>query len=219
MLVSSVTQPPHVHQVAPLGLPPTAARVPGPARLLSVLFESRWSPKRNVSRKELRNHLLSMADSHQEEVADDLEPLGWGVISWLRRFGVKVRVCDADELASPHGPLWGGLYRPRFRAITLREGWDQSTALHEMAHALDHSLASVCRHRGGNSPTIAPMLWHGFASQREDFVSDYAATNPKEYFAESFAAMFFEDDNRHLASIDPGMHAFLGAIVDLSNIF
>lgn len=218
MIVSSVS---HVQKV-PMGLPATAARGHGPARLLSILFESRWSPRHAVSRRELRDHLGAMVPDQQYKraLADDLEPLGWGLVSWLRRFNVSVRVVSPEQLSNPrHGPFWSGLYRPEFKSVTLREDWRSSTAIHEMGHAIEHSLGCVCSMRGGRRPSIAPMLWHGFAKQRSGFVSDYAGTNPAEYFAESFAAVFDDRKSQKLASVDPGMHAFMAAIVDLSNVF
>jgi len=159
------------------------------------------------------------SERHRERVADDLEPLGWGVVSWLRRFGVSIKVSQEVALG-PHGAHWGGMYRPHRRSVTLRRDWTPQTALHEMAHALDHSLAAASHVRTrAHSPSISPMLWHGFAAERQGFISPYASTNPREYFAESFAAVFADKKSRKLASLDPGMHAFASAIVDLSNIF
>lgn len=81
----------------------------------------------------------------------------------------------------------------------------RSTARHEFAHAYDHIYSKVRRR-------VLPLsveLWNANADQRTGLVSDYAGTNPAEYFAESVEAYFEQGGRALLQRIDPKMYLFL----------
>ena len=189
------------------GLPLTAPRGVSPARLLSLLYESCYAQRQPVDPRQCVRAMLAPATPPElaRRLEDELNPLGPRLLGWLRRFRLSIQLIDK----SLNGPQ--GLYVPHYRGVLLQPDHSQRTALHEMGHALDHSLGSM--HRGSS---IAPMLWHGFARERRGFVTEYASRGPVEYFAESFASWFFPESNRKLKKLDPGMHALVTAVVELS---
>ena len=81
----------------------------------------------------------------------------------------------------------------------------QSGARHELAHAYDHVFSQKNQRR----MPLSVQLWNSFREHRAGLVSQYAATNPAEYFAESVEAFFQEGGRESLRQKDPLMFDYL----------
>lgn len=102
-----------------------------------------------------------------------------------------------------------GIYCQDRRIIVLGEELIGSplhaSSRHEFAHAFDHAFSS----RNQRRLPLSVQLWNLFNKSRAGLVSDYAATNPAEYFAESVEAFFREKSRETLKQKDPQMHQYL----------
>ena len=82
---------------------------------------------------------------------------------------------------------------------------------HELGHVLDRMVSSL-------KSSFSVGLWHGFGPSRHGFLTDYAASHPEEYLAECVEHFLSDDSDRlWLWRNDPGMHAFLEALFQLSS--
>lgn len=158
-----------------------------------------------------------------EEIARDLQehlhPWGWRLIFHLTCTGLTFKRYQKAEFDRRVG-VWNarsrsfskaGVYDPKHNQVmVVVQHWSPRILYHEMAHALDR-LISV---REGS---FSSGLWHGFAPTRIDFFSTYAASHPSEYFAVCLERFLCSDsDELWLSRNDPGMHAFLTALFELS---
>ncbi len=194
------------------------------ARILHILF-LHWNPagkKRTgkASEREVSEWVEEMllSDYHEEHfdwAFQQVRPFGWRLIGLFSRFGVKLAVMPEDEYGKHHGHTLGKYYSNRNTAVVREDAfYENFTVAHELGHALEHLISSLCL--GGHS--AATRMWHGFADERYDFVTDYAATRPTEYFAESVEAYFRDDQWWLLQEWDPGMYNFLDALFTISNM-
>lgn len=91
-----------------------------------------------------------------------------------------------------------GVYIPSARRVLLaRDGGNRGwTALHEVAHMLDHALGDLSAR-----PAFADVYSHLRGDERLD---NYARSHPRECFAELFARYYFSDRRRrHVAERFP----------------
>jgi toxin lethal factor len=196
-----------------------------PERFLKSLF-LQWNPAARdrrdpVTEDELTQWILGMLKGRsgpevQEAFYYQAWPIGWRLIGLLRRFGTRVEILDDHEFEGRYGKREAGHYIYRFRLIHIRHSclFDTrgSVVLHELGHAIDHLISSLCN--GGYHASV--KLWHWFAPQRKGFVTKYASTKPAEYLAESVEAYFIRDNYRRLKRIDPAMFVFLDDLFTIS---
>lgn len=164
----------------------------------------------------------------REKCAEELQVFGSEVIGTVKKFGVRIIVLDQTlaltelKIKNMHvvapsertfdGRPWSqvrGLYDPSRRLLVVGEELlgrrDRSTARHEFAHAYDHTYSEKNQRR----MPLSVQLWNSFQPTRSDVVSDYARTNPAEYFAESVEAFFQAGARDYLAKADPLMFEYL----------
>lgn len=158
----------------------------------------------------------------------ELEAMGEKMISDCKSFGVRLIVLPRGQSLPElrikglsivgkgektfDGRSWDqvrGIYCQDRRIIVLGEeliGHPQRvTSRHEFAHAFDHAFSS----RNQRRLPLSVQLWNLFVKNRAGLVSDYASTNPAEYFAESVEAFFREKSREALRQKDPEMHQYL----------
>lgn len=143
--------------------------------------------------------------------------LGWRLLALLRRSKVEVEFLKGADYRGRRRQNTSALYFPRRRLISINA--DQlsptgSTIFHEFGHAIEYLINRVCL----RNHSVSTMLWHGFAPERKAFVTDYAQTKPREYFAESVTAFFFAPEWAWMQKHDPGMAAFVQALFELSHL-
>lgn len=167
-------------------------------------------------------------DSDREKVQDELEPMGAKIISQIKAFGVHIIVLDRHQaltqlkiknmyVVAPSektfdGRPWSqvrGLYDTSRRLLVIGEEQlgrpDHSVARHEMAHAYDNAFSEG----HGRRLPLSVQLWNRFRNTRTGLISQYAATNPAEYFAESVEGFFQPHLRPILQQRDPEMYAYL----------
>lgn len=145
------------------------------------------------------------------------QDFGWRILGLMARFGIRAQILSPAEYHKRQGITSAGRYCPTYKTVVFHEDHLENEiglVHHEMGHALDHLISSLCLK--GNC--CSTLLWHGFQHQRQGFVTDYATKNPREYFAESVDAYFRGDRRWLLQREDPGMQAFLQALFELSNM-
>lgn len=171
-------------------------------------------------------HAPNTAIRHQ--LMRELQVFGVQTIAQVKQFGVRIIVLDRDmaltdlKVAGMHvvgagertfdGRPWSmvrGLYDSSRRLLVVGEELlgmrSRSCARHEFAHAYEHAYST--RHR--RTLPLSVELWNSFAKSRTGMVSNYASTNPAEYFAESVEAFFEEGPRQYLKTADPQMFDYL----------
>jgi hypothetical protein len=167
----------------------------------------------------------------RDQVARELQVFGRDVIAPMKQFGIRIIVLGRHEaltdvkiggmhVVAPSertfdGRLWSGvrgLYDNSRRLLAVGEELiglaHRSTAVHEFAHAYDHFISE----RGQRRLPLSVQLWNSFRQERGSLVSDYAGTNPAEYFAESVEAFFAPGGRELLRSKDPLMCDHLASL-------
>lgn len=171
------------------------------------------------------------SDSAKGMLVDELVVLGEKMCDTVARFGVKVIVLEPTRaitdvrlagmmIVAPHektfdGRPWAGvrgLYDQSRRLMVIgQEKLGQpahSTARHEFAHAFDHTFST----RNGRRQPLSVQLWNLFAEQRRGLITEYAGTNPAEYWAESVESYFKPNGRQLLMERDPQMYQYLEAL-------
>ncbi|MDQ7825534.1 MAG: hypothetical protein RDV48_22230 [Candidatus Eremiobacteraeota bacterium] len=161
-------------------------------------------------------------------VGRELEALGEKMITYVKSFGVHIIVLEKNSnltqrkvkgmmIVAPgertfDGRRWEevrGIYCQDRRLIVVGEellGMRNHSAIrHEFAHAFDHAFTSRNRRR----LPLSVQLWNWFEKERKALPSQYAATNPAEYFAESVDAYFIPEGRAYLERNDPQMCEYL----------
>lgn len=164
-------------------------------------------------------------------LAYELQVFGEPVIAQVKQFGVRCIVLErnrpltdlrinnmmvvAPSERTADGRPWGmvrGIYCSDRRLFVVGEELlglgVRSTARHEFAHAYDH----VFSQKNGRRLPLSVQLWNSFRQKRGGLVSDYAAVNPQEYFAESVEAFFQEGTRELLRMQDPQMFDYLSQL-------
>lgn len=168
------------------------------------------------------------------KLQDELEPLGFEIVSQVKAFGVKIIIMEKNCRLSQiriHGLMivapsertfdgrpWDivrGLYDSSRRIFVIGEEQlgnpHHSVGRHEFAHAFDHAFSELRQRR----LPLSVQLWNLFSKERSGLVSSYAATNPAEYFAESVDAYFIPSKRKILQEQDPKMFAYLNELFSL----
>lgn len=179
---------------------------------------------------ELVGRMINYAPSNQarHHVMRELSVFGIEAINEVKSFGVRVIVLERSKALSDlkinnmfvvgpgersfDGRPWAmvrGLYDPSRRLLVVGEELlamrNRSCARHEFAHAYEHAYTT----RKRRTHALSVELWNSFARQRTGLVSEYASTNPAEYFAESVEAFFEPGPRDYLKKADPQMYQFL----------
>lgn len=164
----------------------------------------------------------------RKELIKELEPLGMGIIQPVRAFGVHIILLPPNQnltqirikgmsIVAPgersfDGRPWEmvrGLYDNSRRIIVIGEenvgNPRHSVGRHEFAHAFDHTFSEKNQRR----LPLSVQLWNLFRQDREGLITDYAGTNPQEYFAESVEAFFRQAGREELEKKDPKMFTYL----------
>ncbi len=201
--------------------------------------ESRKEKKGAERQTPLRQLIAGMiVKSTRKEVTqrliDELEPLGIHFIQACKTFGVHLLVLAQKERLSQikvhqmslivpgertdDGRLKDavrGMYFEDRRLIVLGEEQigvpGHLTSVHELAHAYDHAFSEE-HHRLHH---LSTQLWNLFGKSRKKAITDYAATKPAEYFAESVEAYFLEANRMALKANDPQMFEYLQNLFQL----
>ena len=183
--------------------------------------------------RDIIERMVGYAPSDQARtlLVDELVVLGEKMCDTVARFGVKIIVLEPSRaitdvrlagmmIVAPHektfdGRPWAGvrgLYDQSRRLMAIgQEKLGQaahSTARHEFAHAFDHTFSV----RHGRRQPLSVQLWNLFAEQRRGLVTEYAGTNPAEYWAESVESYFKPNGRQVLMERDPQMHQYLEAL-------
>lgn len=199
---------------------------------LSGVPRSGPSPKRRGYSpvRETINRMTYSAptDKARELVQDELEVMGFEVVSQVRSFGTHIIVLERNRaltdlriknmmIVAPSertfdGRPWGmvrGIYDSSRRLFVIGEEQlgrpDHSVARHEFAHAFDHAYSE----KHGRKLPLSVQLWNLFRSSRTANITAYASTNPAEYFAESVEAFFNTRLRPQLQQQDPQMFTYL----------
>jgi len=167
------------------------------------------------------------SDVARDAVKDELVVLGEKMLSEVAGFKVNVIVLEPNRpltairlagmmvVASGEktfdGRPWEsvrGLYDQSRRLLVLGQevlGLPRSAARHEFAHAFDHTF----QERNKRLQPLSVQLWNLFAAQRKGVVTDYARTNPQEWFAETVEAFFRPGGREKVRDLDPQMFQYL----------
>lgn len=183
-----------------------------------------WSREKELLEKMV---VFAQDEGKKSQLLTELEVFGENIIQTVKAFGVhiiilpprvsltqiKIRgmsVVSQGERTFDGRP-WEyvrGLYDNSRRLIVMGEeniGLRRSTARHEFAHAFDHTFSE----RHGRRLPLSVQLWNLFRTEREGLISDYAGTNPQEYFAEAVEAYFRPEGRDKLLNEDPKMYQYL----------
>ncbi|MBS2033780.1 hypothetical protein JST97_02280 [bacterium] len=148
-----------------------------------------------------------------------LQDWGWRLVFHFSNSGLIFRRYSQLDFENRFG-TWnrrsrshgkGGLYQPKTHEIAVPQtSWRAAILHHELGHVLDRMLSA-------HKASISTNFWHGFAPTRQGFLSDYAASHPQEYLAVCIEAFLsYPSQALWLERNDPGMHAFLTALFELS---
>lgn len=171
-------------------------------------------------------HAPATATRHQ--LMRELAVFGPTIIAQVKQFGVRIIVLERErpltalQIAGMYvvgpgertfdGRPWSlvrGLYDSSRRLLVVGEEnlgmRGRSCARHEFAHAYEDTYSTKRR----RTLPLSVELWNSFASSRTGMVSNYASTNPAEYFAESVEAFFEEGPSQYLKTADPKMYEYL----------
>lgn len=164
----------------------------------------------------------------KEQLALELQVFGQAIIQQVKQFGVRVIILERNKALTDiriqgmmmvhpsektfDGRPWGsvrGIYCSDRRLFVVGEELvgigQRSVARHEFAHAYDH----VFSHKNHRRLPLSVQLWNSFRTERTGLVTQYAGTNPAEYFAESVEAFFQEGARDTLRQQDPLMFDYL----------
>lgn len=171
------------------------------------------------------------SDNSRKLFTDELEPLGFEIISQVKAFGTKVIIIEPTRTLSQvkihniaivapsertfDGRPWDivrGIYDSSRRLFVIGEEQlgnpNNSVVRHEFAHAFDHAFSETHYRR----LPLSVQLWNLFRQERSGLVSSYAGTNPAEYFAESVEAYFNARKKADLQAKDPKMFTYLNEL-------
>lgn len=189
------------------------------------------APKQSLnSTEELLDKMIVSAPSLHAKTAviKELTVFGEELIKECKHFGVRIIILPREkhlgELKIGGTTLIGhgertfdgrpwetvrGIYDTGRRLIALGEeliGLSHSvSSRHEFAHAYDHMYTT----KYNRKLPLSVQLWNLFAKDRKNFISEYAATKPSEYFAETVEAFLNPRKNSRLIQCDPSMATFL----------
>lgn len=161
----------------------------------------------------------------------ELEALGEVLISECQEFGIgliifeKYRNLTEIKINDVHpfppgtkvrdGRGWDvvrGAYNPQHRMMFMAEelitGIPGGVTIHEFGHAYDHAWMAT----NDMQFPFSVFLWNQFYHEGM-FISEYASTQPKEYFAESLEAYFNPKKKDILKKCDPRMYGFIKNII------
>ncbi len=184
-----------------------------------------WSRARELLDKMI---VFDPDESIRRMLIRELEVLGEEIISAVRQFGVHIIILPRNQnltqirikgmsVVAPgqksfDGRPWEmvrGLYDISRRIMVIGQenigNPRHSTAIHEFAHAFDHTFSEKNQRR----LPLSVQLWNLFRQEREGLITDYAGTNPQEYFAESVEAYFGTTARDELEKKDPKMFSYL----------
>ena len=178
--------------------------------------------------------VYSSDEMKKRQLVKEIEVLGDSIISACKQFGVRIFILKRDEAITDlkiagisvigkgeksfDGRSWEtirGLYDQERRIIVIGEEQlghsNRSTARHELAHAYDHTFT----HKNQRRLPLSVQLWNLFRGERKELVSDYAGTNPAEYFAECVEEFFNPDGFERVKIKDPRMFEYLSNLFQL----
>jgi hypothetical protein len=164
----------------------------------------------------------------RDQLASELQVFGSTIVGQVKQFGVRAIILEQNRalpdlrinnmmVVAPSerthdGRPWSevrGLYCAERRLFVVGEEmlglWSRSVARHEFAHAYDHVFSEKNHRR----MPLSVQLWNSFRGERTGVVSDYAASKPAEYFAESVEAFFQAGACDVLRQQDPQMYNYL----------
>ena len=208
-----------------------------PAMPNSMVLQFTSGERGKAGRSQGWNHTCELLDkmivfdpneSKRRELIRELEVLGEEIVSAVRQFGVHIIILPKNQnltqirikgmsVVAPgqksfDGRPWEmvrGLYDNSRRIIVIGEENisypRHSTARHEFAHAFDHTFSEKNQRR----LPLSVQLWNLFRQDREGLITEYAGTNPQEYFAESVEAYFRSASREELQQKDPKMYSYL----------
>lgn len=189
--------------------------------------------KRGLAYSELRENIDKMIvycanQDAKTKLIKELEALGESMIYGCKQFGVRiiilkinqpvtdVRIANMQLIGAGErtadGRPWSaarGMYDQSRRIIVIGEEQigraGSSTIRHEFAHAFDHAFTT----KNQRKLPLSVQLWNFFAEKRKELVTDYAGTNPAEYFAESVEEYFNPGGPENIKDKDPLMLEYL----------
>lgn len=183
-----------------------------------------WTRSREMLDKMI---VFSENDSRKKDLIKELDVMGENIIQMVKSFGVhiiilprnmnltQIRIKGMSVVSQGErtfdGRPWEyvrGLYDNSRRLIVIGEeniGLSRSTARHEFAHAFDHTFSE----KHGRKLPLSVQVWNLFRKEREGLISQYAGTNPQEYFAEAVEAFFRQNGRDKLMEEDPQMYQYL----------
>lgn len=173
--------------------------------------------------------LVSDTTNEQRRLAvGELDVLGEKMLTFVRNFGTHIIILRQKEnltqrriknmmIVAPgektfDGRPWEivrGIYCPDRRLIVVGEeqlGRGPKSAIrHEFGHAFDNAFTVKNQRR----LPLSVQLWNSFSDTRKALPSQYASTNPAEYFAESVDTYFIPEGREFIKRNDPKMYEYL----------
>lgn len=166
-----------------------------------------------------------------ELMIKELEPLGEVLIKECQEFKTGIIIFENyknlteikidNQYAFPPGSkvrdgrgwevvrgAYSSHHRMMFMAEELITGYPGGVSTHEFGHAYDHAWMINNQMDYG----FSVFLWNKFHNQRT-FISEYASTQPKEYFAVSLEYYFNSEKKELLKKCDPGMYGFISNLI------
>ncbi len=215
---------------------PPAIQLSGPTPIASPKSNrSKNSLEPEGQAEQLAHKLLARAPNKdlRKRFYQELSAFGADILRFVFNFGVRAIILDRStpltelKIAGMYvvgkgektfdGRPWSqvrGIYDSSRRLFVVGEELlsreNRSVIHHEFAHAYDDAYSK--KHR--RKLPLSVELWNKFAPRRTALVSDYASTNPAEYFAESVEAFFRPKDRELLQKADPGMHQYLTELLN-----
>ena len=161
----------------------------------------------------------------------ELELLGEILVGECQEFGIGIIIFEKyrnlteikidNQLPFPPGSkvrdgrgweMVRGAYNPQHRMMFMAEelvmGKPGGVSTHEFAHAYDHAWQINNEMKFG----FSVFLWNQFYNERT-FITEYAATQPKEYFAVSLESYFNPHRKELLKKCDPRMYGFITNLI------
>lgn len=191
--------------------------------------EARRAAKNSKVRELLDKMIVySPSGKARESLKKELEVLGEKIVETCKQFGVRIIVLERGQVITNlkiagmavvgrgektfDGRDWDivrGIYEQGRRLMVIGEekiGLPyRCTSRHEFAHAFDHTFSE----RNQRRLPLSVQLWNLFKESRKGVISQYALTNPAEYFAESVEAFFNQNLSSKLKENDPQMYQYL----------
>lgn len=201
--------------------------------ITQTLAEENGKPKRAVKlyrNREIIERMLVPDTTNEQKrlIVSELDAMGEKTLKFVKNFGIHIMILKKSENLTQRringmmivvpgektfdGRPWEivrGIYCSDWKLIVVGEEQlgrgPKSAVRHEFGHAFDNAFSVKNQRR----LALSVQLWNSFSSTRKALPSQYASTNPAEYFAESVDTYFIPEGREYIKKNDPQMHEYL----------